>query len=541
MYTTTGITFAYAPDAVSTRACNFPGAYESFNSTWTRMNYNDLYYPPSNQVLSSRYQQCYPGSSAVNPERLLKSNGFTFPVLSLHDDLKSLDPAWKGCTPVVGAFDPPRVLQSVTTLNDAHFTSTQIPKASPALKVTPLYASAPTAAFATDHTSSHALQQALPVLNNANPVASPMPKKASTVQEDRQESIQSQPTYDQPANAEHGTSNPSSDTPGSFDTPHLSIMTETARPSLGHSLKPFIVPTSVNTVTIPHNLLDGGSHTRENNLQISGTASQIGPQALTKFGPVISDGPQSALPPPIAGHEIHQAPSGGAVIGSITLRPEAQTTIKEKQLASISKSIVAVDTGPTTTISGTNTIAESSSAKSHTSTPEHTISVGFNSIILDGNTYTLPPLTSTISSQTSPRSLNAASHIALTPPTDSPTNNPNKPAALPAIKGVFAESPTTTLSLPSIFSVTAVYESATDNTAPSTQASSISLSGASAISTHTPKPLTSSRSAVPTSQKATTSRLFAPKTSAGAVGVGDRSWVICIAFALLSWGMYFGV
>lgn len=541
MYTTTGITFAYAPDSVSTRACNFPGAYESFNSTWTRIDYNDFYYPPSNQVLSSRYQQCYPGSSAVNPERLLKSNGFTFPVLSLHDDLKSLDPAWKGCTPVVGAFDPPRVLQPAITLDDAQFASTQIPKASPALKVTPLYASAPTAASATDHTSSHASQQASPVPSNANPVTSPMPKKASTVQEDRQESIPSQPTYDQPANAEHGTSNPPSDTPRSFDTPHLSITTEITRPSLGNSLKPIIVPTSVNTVAIPHNLLEGGSHIRDNNLQISGTARQIGPQALTNFGPTILDAPQSPLPPPIAGHAIHQAPSGGVVIGSITLRPGAQTTIKEKQLVSISKSIVAVDTGPTTTISGTNTVAESSSPKSHTSTSEHVVSVGFNSIIVDGSTYTLPRLTSTISSQASTRSLNPASHTTSSLLADPPTGNPNKPAALPAIKGIFAESPATTLSLPSIFSVTPVYESATDNTASATQASSISLSGASAISTHTSKPLTSSRSAVSTSQKATTSRLFAPKTSAGAVGVGDRGWVICIAFALLIWGMYCGV
>lgn len=557
MYTTTGVTFAYEPDSVSTRACNFPGAYDPFNSTWTRIDYNDLYHPPSNQVLSSRYQQCYPGSSAVDPERLLKSNGFTFPVLSLHDDLQSLDPAWKGCTPVVGAFNPPRVLQPVTTLNGAQSASTQLPKASPALKVTPLYASAPTAALAADRSSSRVSQQASPVPSNANPVASPTSKKASTVQADKQESVPSQPASSQHSNADHQTSNNLLATLGSFHTPHLNTIIEANNLGLANSPKPNIVPTSVNTGVVTHGLLYDGSYTEGNSPQISGTMDQIDAQASTKAGPLISNPPQSLHLPSVAGHEIHQAPNGGIFIGSITFQPGDQTTIGGNQLAATSTNpfavnvehsttipstgALAVDIKPSITITGINTVAGIASTRSHTSTPSHTISVGSNRIVLDGSTYTLPPLTSTTSSHTTPPNPNPTSNTALTLLADSPTDSSQKPAALPTIQSIFAESPTATSSLPSIFSTTPVYESATNNTTSTTQASPAPPSTESITLTHTAKSLTSTRSAIATSQEPTTSRLFAPKTSGGAARVGDGCWVIGIAVAFSSWGLVFGV
>lgn len=117
-------TLAYKPEDLSTSHCVY-GSYK-------RINYTELQYPPS----ESAFGVCYYQESGYHHAAFPRG----FPIFSYPPDVSLLIPSWKSCTMSdQGAFDPPQTLNKATAM--APVTSSPLP-AAPAATVVPAHAPA---------------------------------------------------------------------------------------------------------------------------------------------------------------------------------------------------------------------------------------------------------------------------------------------------------------------------------------------------------------------------------------------------------------
>ena len=391
----TSVTIAYAPNAVSSRACDFPGAFKPLNTTWAKINYLDFYIAPSDQALSSRYHDCYPKSDSIIHGQPLKSNGFTYPILSLHNDLTTHDPAWKDCTVGDHAFDPPRALQSALALGDGRSVLPQTPKAVPALQTTTSY---PAAASGTTPRTPSTYHNPQP--NTGLPKLAPTPDPLFTVPAAQQQRSTDLSTSDVPVNLISSIEKASpgiqesrsfySQDPAAADPNTADV---TAAQIIAHS-------------TVESKLFNGQTSTEDMNFHTPAAQSQTDTEILTKVAPIASDLQYSSGIPSIAGQEVQQKPDRGVTITISTLHPGTQTTLDGNQATTI------IDADPGNTVLGKEGISGDPSPISPASAFQHTVSLGLT-IVLNTTAYTLPTPFLSTPEQTQRASLDGTTRLLL--------------------------------------------------------------------------------------------------------------------------------
>ena len=489
----TGVTIAYAPGAVSTRPCYFPGAYTSFNKTWTAINYNDFYSAPSDGDLLSRYHECYPHSSTVTPSLPPMSSGLTSPVISIPNHLSTLDPSWKGCLVGRHAFDPPRALESVTALGDIRHGPSQPPSAIPAFQATPIHPSITSTISSAIPSSAYATQEVPPTQDQVNQVQSPIPTSLPAVK---------------PGSRNFAIPQPPSDRAGEKSD---------VKPSTTDSIGP----------VVDHSLQELDAVRRSSAQVQPSTASQV------------SSPRQSHYLPSIAGYEIRLAPDGGIIFGTISVRPEGQTTVAGTQLAPAIKGVISADSTASVTQPAINAAIGSPKPASPTTVPQLTISVGTNEIILDGSTYLFPPTTRPTSFPSSNRLINATFDTAFTPALDvissssSSTTGTTNESIFAEISETFSPNTTTLSAYP--------FDEAANRSATSSAETGPTLPLSIPTVLVTSQPF-SSPPAIISVPRPTTSKLFVIHTTSNAAPrVRNTAEIMYIAFTLVLifylWGL----
>ena len=191
--------------------------------------------------------------------------------------------SWKGCTVGKHAFDLLRALGSVTALGDNQLVLPQTQSDLPAIQITPIHPRATFTIPPSIPSTTHTAQKASPGLGNVNPVASPTPTSRSTGRLDTPTSVSRQPVSDQAS----------------------------------------------KNADIESNMLDGLTSAGEHSAQKFDVTTEPKAPSSTFVAPQTLVPPLSLHQSSITGYEVYQAPHGGIIIGSITIRPGAQTTVDQ--------------------------------------------------------------------------------------------------------------------------------------------------------------------------------------------------------------------